>query len=78
MDVGLVTEVYKTCISDRSKLQRERERYLNKIRKEEQENFCLVNAVYLDGHEDATQIVAQDPNDQHYRSVQLEEHHRSR
>ena len=75
MDVGLVTEDDKTRIIDRSKLQRERERCRNEIRSEEQQNFGLVNAVYLDGRKDATQIVAQGPNEKHYRSVQLEEHY---
>ena len=75
MDVGLVTEDDKTRIIDRSKLRRERERCLNEIRSEEQQNFGLVNAVYLDGRKDATQIVAQGPNEKHYRSVQLEEHY---
>ena len=75
VDVGLVTEDDKTRIIDRSKLRRERERCRNEIRSEEQEIFELVNAVYLDGRKDATQIVAQCPNKKHYRSVQLEEHY---
>ena len=75
VDVGLVTEDDKTRIIDRSKLRRERERCRNEIRSEEQQNFGLVNAVYLDGRKDATQIVAQGPNEKHYRSVQLKEHY---
>ena len=75
VDVGLVTEDDKIRIIDRSKLRRERERFQNEIRSEEQEHFGLVNAVYLDGRKDATQIVAQGPNEKHYRSVQLEEHY---
>ena len=75
MDVGLVTEDDKTRIIDRSKLRRERERCRNEIRSEEQQDFGLVNAVYLDGRKDATQIVAQGPNEKDYRSVQLEEHY---
>ena len=75
VDVGLVTEDDKTRIIDRSKLRRERERCRNEIRSEEQENFGLVNAVYLDGRKDATQIVAQGSIEKHYWSVQLEEHY---
>ena len=75
VDVGLVTEDDKTRIIDRSKLRRERERCRNEIRSEEQQNLGLVNAMYLDGRKDATQIVAQGPNEKHYRSVQLEEHY---
>ena len=75
VDVGLVTEDDKTRIIDRSKLRRKRERCRNEIRSKEQQNFGLVNAVYLDGRKDATQIVAQGPNEKHYRSVQLEEHY---
>ena len=75
VDVGLATEDDKTRIIDRSKLRRECERRRNEIRSEKQENFGLVNAVYLDGRKDATQVVAQGPNEKHYRSVQLEEHY---
>ena len=72
VDVGMVTDD-KTCVIDRSKLRRERERCRQKI--QEQQNFRFVNAIYFDGRKDATQIVVQGPNDKHYRSVKLEEHY---
>ena len=74
VDVDKITENDKTCVIDRSKLRREREKFRQKIQKEEQQNFRYVNAIYFDGRKDATQRVVQGPNEKHYRSVQLEEH----
>ena len=71
--VGMVTDDDKTCVIDRNKLRRERERCRQKIQNEEQKNFRFVNAIYFDGCKDATQIVVQGPNDTHYRSIELEE-----
>ena len=70
MDVGLVTESYKTCIIDGNKLQRGRGRCSNKIRKKQQ-NFRLINVVYVSARKDANQTVVQGANNKHYRSVQL-------
>ena len=74
-DLGLITDDDKTYVIDRSKLQRERERCRAEIRKKEQENFKLVNAIYFDGRKDAIQVTMQGPNDKFYRSVQLEDHY---
>ena len=74
-DLGLITDDDKTYVIDRSKLRRERERCRPEIRKKEQENFKLVNAIYFDGRKDATQVTMQGPNDKFYRSVQLEDHY---
>ena len=74
-DLGLITDDDKTYVIDRSKLRRERERCRAEIRKKEQENFKLVNAIYFDGRKDATQVTMQGPNDKFYRSVQLEDHY---
>jgi len=71
----MVTDNDKTCVIDHSKLRRERERCRQKIQKGEQQNFRFVNAIYFNGHKDATQIVVQGPNDKRYRSVELEEHY---
>ena len=68
-DLGLITDDDKTYVIDRSKLRRERERCRAEIRKKEQENFKLVNAIYFDGRKDATQVTMQGPNDTFYRSV---------
>ena len=68
VDVGMVTNDDKTCVIDRSKLQRKSERCQHEIQKEKQQNFRIVNAIYFDGCKDVTQIVVQDPNDKHYRS----------
>ena len=74
-DLGLITDDDKTYVIDCSKLRRERERCRAEIRKKEQENFKLVNAIYFDGRKDATQATMQGPNDKFYRSVQLEDHY---
>ena len=44
-DLGLITDDDKTYVIDRSKLRRERERCRAEIRKKEQENLKLVNAI---------------------------------
>ena len=74
-DLGFITENDKTCVIDRSKLRRERERSCTEIREKEQKNFKLVNAIYFDGRKDATQVTTQGPNDKYYKSVQLEDHY---
>ena len=74
-DLSLTTDDDKTYVIDRSKLRREREQCRAEIRKKEQENFKLVNAIYFDGRKDATQVTMQGPNDKFYRSVQLEDHY---
>ena len=65
VDVGLVTEDDKTRIIDRSKLRRSVKDAETKSGAKSKKNFGLVNAVYLDGRKDATQIVAQGPNEKH-------------
>ena len=45
------------------------------VTEKEQQNFEFVNALCFDGRKDATQMIAQGPNNKHYRSVQLEEHY---
>ena len=72
VDVGMVTDDDKSCVIDRNKLRKERERCRHKVQKEEQQNFRIVNAIYFNVRKDASQIVLQGPNDKHYRSVQLE------
>ena len=34
-----------------------------------------MNAIYFDGHKDATQITKQGPNDKYYKSVELEDYY---
>ena len=63
MDVGIITEDDKTCVTDSSKLRREREKCRQEIQKEEQQNFRFANAIYFDGRKDATRMVVQGPNE---------------
>ena len=58
-DLDLITDNDMTYVTDRSKLRRERERCRAEIRKNEQENFKLVNTIYFDGRKDATQVTVQ-------------------
>ena len=60
-------------IIDYHKLRRERQKYRKEIRK--QENFSLVDGLYLDGRKDTTQVLLQGPNGKLYQSVQLEKHY---
>ena len=62
-------------IIDYHKLRRECQKYHEEIRKQKEENFSLVDGLYLDGRKDATQVLLQDPNGKLYQSVQLEEHY---
>ena len=59
---------------DYNRLRKERQKYREEIRKQE-ENFSLVDGLYLDGRKDATQVLLQGPNGKLYQSVQLEEHY---
>ena len=61
VDVGKITKDDKTCVIDRSKLIREREKCRQEIQKDEQQNFRFVNAIYFDGRKNATQMVVQGP-----------------
>ena len=73
-DLGLVNEENRSMIIDYHKLQRERQKYREEIRKKK-ENFSLVDGVYFDGRKDATQVLLQGPNGKLYQSVQLAEHY---
>ena len=50
---GIVTEEDKRYVVDRSKLQRERQKY-KEIGNKEQELFELVDSIFVDGRKDAT------------------------
>ena len=74
-DLGLVNEENRSMIIDYNKLRRERQKCREEIRKQEKENFSLVNGLYLDGRKDATQVLLQGSNGKLYQLVQLEEHY---
>ena len=54
---GIVTEENKRYVVDRSKLQRERQKYREEIRNKEQELFELVDTIFIDGRKDAAMII---------------------
>ena len=74
-DLGLDNEENRSMIIDYHKLRRERQKYREETRKQKEENFSLVDGLYLDGCKDATQVFLQGPNGKLYQSVQLEEHY---
>ena len=73
-DLGLVNEENRSMIIDYHKLRREHQKYREEIRKQD-ENFSLVDGLYLDGRKDAAQVLLQGSNGKLYQSVQLEEHY---
>ena len=70
---GIVTEEDKRYVVDRSKLQRERQKYREEIRNEK-ELFELVDSIFVDGRKDATMTMVevmenydcQTVNEKHY------------
>ena len=60
-DLGLVNEKNRAMIIDYHKLRRERQKYREEIRKQE-ENFSLVDGLCLDGRKDAKQVLLQGAN----------------
>ena len=53
---GIVTEEDKRYVVEKSKLQRERQKY-KEIRNKEQELFKLVDFIFVDGRKDATRTM---------------------
>ncbi len=68
---GIVTEEDKRYVVDRSKLQRERQKYRGEIRNKEQELFELI---FVDGRNDAT-ITMVEVNGNYHRQTVIEEHY---
>ena len=56
---GIVTEEDKRYVVDRSKLPRERQKYREEIRSQEQELFELINSIFVDGTKDATMTMVE-------------------
>ena len=71
---GIVTEENKRYVVDRSKLQRERQKYKEEIFKNEQELFELVDFIFVDGRKDATTTMVKVKGNYHRQTV-IEEHY---
>ena len=70
----IVTEEDKRYVVDKSKLRRERQKYREEIRNNEQELFELMDSIFVDGRKDATMTMV-DLNGNYYRPTDIEEHY---
>ena len=73
-NLGLVSEENRSMIIDYHKLRRERQKYHEEIRRQE-ENFSLVDGLYLEVAKMQHRFFLQGPNGKLYQSVQLNEHY---
>ena len=71
---GTVTESKHKHVIDRSKLRRERTKYREDIRLEEDHLFGLVNSIYVNGRKDAT-MKSNEQNGKYYLETIIEEHY---
>ena len=71
---GIVTEEDEKYVVNRSKLRRERQKYREEIRNEEQELFELVDSIFVDGRKDATMTMVE-VNGNFHRQTVIEEHY---
>ena len=71
---GIVTEEDKRYVVDRSKLQRERQKYREEIKNKEQELFELVYSIFVDGRKNATMTTVEVNGNYHFQTV-IEEHY---
>ena len=59
---------------DRSKLRRERQKYREEIKNNDQELFELVDSIFVDGRKDATMTMVE-VNGNYHRQTVIEEHY---
>ena len=71
---GIVTDTNKTNVIDRSELRRKRQKYREKIQKDEELQFGAVDGIYVDGRKDATIISVKQGNSYHRKTI-TEEHY---
>ena len=62
-------------VIDRSKLRRERQKYRQKLRNDEECNFETVDAIYVDGRKDVTLTTIETEDSRFYPKVETEEHY---
>ena len=73
IDDGIIEPNDTKFVINRSKLQRERMRHREEMRKEEKELFGKVDGIYVDGKKDAT-LVLKEVDGKYSRKVEIEEH----
>ena len=74
-DFGVSDNGNLADVIDRSKLRRERQKYRQKLRDEEECNFEIVDAIYVDGREDVTLTTIEIEDSRFYPKVETEEHY---
>ena len=74
-DFGIVDDNDMAKVIDRNKLRRERQKCREKVGKEEENNFQVVNAIYVDGRKDATLTTSETDNSKFHPKVEIKEHY---
>ena len=74
-DFGVIDYGNLADVIDRSKLRRERQKYRQKLRDDEECNFEIVDAIYVDGRKDVTLTTIETENLRFYSKVETEEHY---
>jgi len=73
-DSGLITDLDKTCVIDKNKLGREREKYRNIISEDEAIFYKFIDGIYIDGRKDATLLTENDAQTgKYYHKTELQE-----
>jgi len=74
-DAGLITDLDKTYVIDKNKLQRERQKYRNIFNEEETIFYEFIDGIYIDGRKDATLLTERDAQaGEYYHKTELQEH----
>ena len=74
-DFGVIDDGNLADDIDRSKLRRERQKYRQKLRDDEECNFEIVDAIYVEGRKDVTLTTIETEDSRFYPKVETEEHY---
>ena len=74
-DFGVIDDSNLADVIDRSKLRRERQKYRQKLKDDEECNFEIVDAIYVDGRKNVTLTTIQTEDSRFYPKVETEEHY---
>ena len=72
---GVIDDGNLADVIDRSKLRRERQKYRQKLRDDEECNFEIVDAIYVDGQKGFTLTTIETEDSRFYPKVETEEHY---
>ena len=74
-DFGVIDDNNVAKVIDRSKLRREGQKCRQKLREDEECNFEIVNAIYVDGRKDATLTTIETSDSKFCPKIEVEEHY---